>query len=428
MNNSDRLFARSKTVLPGGVNSPVRAFGAVGGTPRFIAKANGKFIEDVDGNRYLDFVNSWGPMILGHAHPGVREAIEKALADGWTYGAPTEAEADLAERICNMVPSVDKVRLVNSGTEATMSAIRMARAFTGRDVVIKFAGCYHGHHDAMLVAAGSGLATFGTPSSPGVTEGTTRDTVVCRYNDVESVQVAFDEYKNRVAAIIVEPIAGNMGVVLPRPGFLEALRELCDSADALLIFDEVITGFRLGPGGAQERLGITPDVTTLGKVIGGGLPVGAYGGRSEIMDTISPSGDVYQAGTLSGNPLAMAAGIATLDILRLPETYDRLEALAGSFSRALRDALQPFDGHVRLTSIGSMFTVFFSSTDVEDFAEASNCDTDAYARFFHAMLAAGFYFPPSQFETCFVSLAHDEEDASRLADAVSAAVAKAISN
>ncbi len=425
---SERAFEAARRVLPGGVDSPVRAFGAVGGTPRFIARAEGAWLEDVDGNRLLDYVGSWGPMILGHGHPDVRRAIAEAVARGWSYGAPTEAETELAEAVVAAVPSLERVRFVNSGTEATMSAIRLARAATGRRAVVKFAGCYHGHHDALLVQAGSGAATTGTPSSPGVPPGCTADTLVCRYNDLASVEHAFDARPGDVAAVIVEPVAGNMGVVAPRPGFLDGLRQLCSARGALLIFDEVMTGLRLARGGAQERFGITPDLTTLGKVIGGGMPVGAYGGRADLMARISPEGDVYQAGTLSGNPVAMAAGRATLAVLERLDGWSRLERLGARLEAALAPRLEPYADRVRLARVGSMFTLFFSARPVEDFDAALACDTGAFGRYFHAMLEAGIHLPPSQFEANFISLAHTEDDIDRTAAAMADAVAHALSD
>jgi glutamate-1-semialdehyde 2,1-aminomutase len=419
---STRAFEAARALIPGGVNSPVRAFGAVGGTPRFIASARGARITDVDGNEFVDYVGSWGPMILGHRDDGVLRAIQGAAERGWSYGAPTEAETELARKVCDLVPSVERVRMVNSGTEATLSALRLARAWTGRDRIVKFSGCYHGHHDALLVAAGSGLATFGTPSSPGVTASTTADTVICRFNDLDSVDEAFRAHGDQIACIIVEPVAGNMGVVAPAPGFLEGLRQRCDDTGAVLVFDEVMTGFRVARGGAQERFGVTPDLTTMGKVIGGGLPVGAYGGRAEIMERISPAGDVYQAGTLSGNPLAMAAGLATLAALESGDAYRVLEARAAAIEDGLAPARDRHAGRVQFARVGSMFTLFFADGPVRNFDDASSCDVTRHAAWFHALLERGVYMPPSQFEACFVSLAHTEDDVRQTVAAVSDAL------
>ena len=407
---SRRAFEEAQGVMPGGVNSPVRAFGAVGGTPRFIASAHGATITDIDGNRFVDYVGSWGPMILGHHDQAVLDAIETAADRGWSYGAPTEAEVSIAHEICDAVPSVEMVRMVNSGTEATLSALRLARAFTGRDKIIKFAGCYHGHHDALLVEAGSGLATFGTPSSPGVTKATTSDTIVCVFNDIDSVIAAFGELGDDVACVIVEPVAGNMGVVAPVPGFLEGLRTICDERGALLIFDEVMSGFRVARGGAQERFGVRPDLTTLGKIVGGGMPVGAYGGRRDVMERVAPAGDVYQAGTLSGNPLAMAAGLETLARMRDAASYDRLESAGAALEGALAETLSRYRNLLRFARVGSMFTLFFADKPVNNFDDAMQCDTRRHAAWFHGMLERGFYFPPSQFEACFISLAHTDDD------------------
>ncbi|TAM86116.1 glutamate-1-semialdehyde-2,1-aminomutase [bacterium] len=406
--HSKELFERSGRVIPGGVNSPVRAFRAVGGTPRFAARGEGASIYDVDGNRYVDYVCSWGPLIAGHAHPDVVRAVQLAAARGSSFGAPTEAEAELAELVVEMVPSIELVRFVSSGTEATMSALRVARGYTGRSKVIKFAGCYHGHADAFLVNAGSGALTFGTPDSPGVTAGTASDTLTARYNDLGSVGRLFAENPDQVACVIVEPYAGNMGLVLPAAGFLEGLRELTRQHGALLIFDEVITGFRAARGGAQERENVFPDLTTLGKVIGGGLPVGAFGGRAEIMECLSPVGPVYQAGTLSGNPLAMAAGIATLRLLRDGDAYRRLEALGAQLEQGLRKAFARRGVQAQHVRRGSMFCVFFTGQPVSDLEGAKRSDTARYASYFHAMLERGVWLAPAQFETGFVSLAHTE--------------------
>jgi glutamate-1-semialdehyde 2,1-aminomutase len=410
MTVSEHLFARAERVIPGGVNSPVRAFKAVGGTPLFIARAQGQRVWDADGRAYTDYLGSWGPMILGHAHPAVVEAVSRAARDGTSYGAPCAAEVELAERVTRLVPSIEKVRMVSSGTEATMSALRLARGFTGRPKILKLEGCYHGHADALLVAAGSGVATLGIPGSPGVPAGTVADTVVAPYNDAAAAEKAFAQHGRDLAAVIVEPVAGNMGCVLPREGYLPALRELTRRHGALLIFDEVITGFRLGLGGAQAVYGIEPDLTCLGKIIGGGLPVGAYGGRAEIMAHVAPSGPVYQAGTLSGNPLAMAAGAATIDVLERPGTYPRLEALTHRLAGGLTRAAAAAGVGVAVSDVASLFTIFFCRGPVTDYASARSADAAVYGRFFHAMLERGFYLPPAQLEAAFVSLAHAEAD------------------
>jgi len=410
VSKSEELFTRAQRVIPGGVNSPVRAFKAVGGIPRFIARAQGARVWDADGAAYVDYLGSWGPMIVGHAHPAVVEAVARAAHDGTSYGAPCAAEVELAERVTRHVPSIQKVRFVSSGTEATMSALRLARGFTGRRKILKFEGCYHGHADALLVAAGSGVATLAIPGSPGVPEGTVADTVVAPYNDTAAAERAFADHGDDLAAVIVEPVAGNMGCVPPAAGYLTALRELTRRRGALLVFDEVITGFRLGLGGAQGVYGIEPDLTCLGKIIGGGLPVGAYGGRAEIMDRVAPSGPVYQAGTLSGNPVAMAAGIATLDFLERPGTYARLDTLTERLCAGLERAARAGGVAVTVSRVASLFTVFFCAGPVTDFTSARTADTKAFARFFHAMLDRGFYLPPAQLEAAFVSLAHAEAD------------------
>jgi glutamate-1-semialdehyde 2,1-aminomutase len=409
---SEELLRRAQQFIPGGVNSPVRAYRAVGGTPPFIARGEGARIFDADGNEYIDYVGSWGPLLLGHRHPEILAAIEKALAIGTSFGAPTEQEVEMAAAICEAVPSIEMVRLVSSGTEATMSAIRLARGFTGRDRIIKFEGCYHGHVDSLLVKAGSGLATLGLPDSKGVPQAFCDTTMALPFNDLDVIEGAFRTYTDRIAAVIVEPVAGNMGCVPPLPGYLEALRAITERYGTLLIFDEVMTGFRVAFGGAQERFGIRPDLTTLGKVIGGGLPVGAFGGRKDIMSKVAPVGPVYQAGTLSGNPLAVAAGLAMLRHLKAhPEVYRQLEARTA--------ALCEVDGSgVTVNRAGSMFTLFFSDCPVTDYESAKRSDTASFARFFHAMLERGIYLPPSQFEAAFVSAAHSEEDIRRTATAI----------
>jgi glutamate-1-semialdehyde 2,1-aminomutase len=407
---SHKLFEEAKRLMPGGVNSPARAFGAVGGEPVVIDRGAGAYMWDVDGNRYIDYVGSWGPLILGHSHPVVVKAIEEAARCGTSFGAPTAAENDLAELIVAAVPSIDRVRLVNSGTEATMSAIRLARGFTGRDVIVKFAGNYHGHVDSLLVAAGSSAATLAVPNSPGVTAGTSRDTLVLQYNDVAGLHEAFAAHGPRVAGVIFEPVVGNMGVVVPSEAFLSALQDLARKHGALLICDEVMTGFRVAYGGAQQLLGIEPDLTTLGKIVGGGLPVGAYGGRAEIMDHVLPAGKVFQAGTLSGNPLATAAGRAMLRLLRDDPPYERLDRLSARLESGLREAASAASLPQQFARVGSMMTLFFAKAPVTDWPTASRCDTQQFAKWFWGMLERGVYLPCSQYEALFVSAAHSEAD------------------
>jgi glutamate-1-semialdehyde 2,1-aminomutase len=407
---SHQAFVRACQAIPGGVNSPARAFGAVGGDPPFIQKAEGAYLFDIDGHRYMDYVGSWGPMILGHAHPQVNAAVSEALALGSTFGAPTLREVEIAEEVIRAVPSIEKVRFVSSGTEATMSLLRLARAYTKRHRVIKMAGHYHGHVDALLVQAGSGATTLGTPNSPGVTPGATGDTILCPYNDASAVADAFALYPEQIAAVIVEPVAGNMGLVPPREGYLELLRELTAHHGALLIFDEVMTGFRLALGGAQERYGVKPDLTALGKIIGGGLPAAAYGGPSRIMNLVSPAGPVYQAGTLSGNPLAMAAGLQTLRLLREQPPYLRLEELAAQLADGLDRAAEAANIPHVVQRVGSMLTLFFNPNPVHNYDDARQSDTTLFGRFFWEMLARGVYLPCSQFEAAFVSAAHTEAD------------------
>jgi glutamate-1-semialdehyde 2,1-aminomutase len=409
LTRSHALFAEAQQLMPGGVNSPVRAFRAVGGDPIFIDYASGPYLYDEDGNRYLDYVQSWGPMILGHVHPTVLQAVTNAAARGFSFGAPTAAESQLAQMVIESVPSIEMVRFVNSGTEATMSALRLARAYTGRNKIIKFSGCYHGHADMLLVQAGSGVATMGLPDSPGVPREATNNTLIAPYNDTEAVEALFRTYPGDIAAIIVEPAAANMGLVLPLPGFLEKLRSLTLQNGALLIFDEVMTGFRVALGGMQERTGIKPDLTCLGKIIGGGLPVGAYGGRGEIMQLVAPVGPMYQAGTLSGNPLAMAAGIATLNELRKPRKYEELERKGQLLYDGIKQVLHQTGGPVQIVRIGAIFCLFFTAEKVIDYASAKTSDTARFARFFWHMLKQGIYLPPSQFEGCFISLALEDE-------------------
>ncbi len=415
-NNSKNAFQSAQEVIPGGVNSPVRAFKSVGIAPIFVEKAKGTTVWDIDGNEYTDFVSSWGPLILGHAHDEVLEAVANAAAKGTSYGAPTLIETEMAEQIVKMVPSIEKVRMVNSGTEATMSAIRLARGYTKRELIIKFAGCYHGHGDSFLIKAGSGAITLGLPDSPGVTKSTAKDTLTADYNNLESVQELFDKHKDEIAAVIVEPVAGNMGVVPPAEGFLQGLRDITKENGALLIFDEVITGFRLAKGGAQEYFNVMPDLTTMGKIIGGGLPVGAYGGRKEIMDMLAPIGPVYQAGTLSGNPLAMAAGLTALKKLdETPNAYEDLERKAAFVEAGLRQNAEDSGMNVVLNRVGSMMTAFFTdSKQVASFEEAMTADTEKYASYFKQAVENGLYIAPSQFECLFISMAHSERDLEKL--------------
>jgi glutamate-1-semialdehyde 2,1-aminomutase len=410
LSKSEALFAEAQKYIPGGVNSPVRSFKAVGGTPPFIARGKGSRVWDVDGNEYIDYLGSWGPLVLGHAHPAIVEVLKKTAEGGTSFGAPVEQEVELAKMICEGLPSVESVRLVSSGTEACMSAIRLARAFTSRDKIIKFAGCYHGHADGLLVKAGSGALTHGIPTSAGVPESYASETLVADYNDIESVERFFEANPGGIAAIIVEPVAGNMGVVLPREGFLAALRKISQDNGALLIFDEVITGFRVGPNGAQGLYRIAPDITTMGKIIGGGLPVGAYGGRKDVMGMVAPLGAMYQAGTLSGNPLAVSAGIATLTELQKPGAFERLDSLAQRLTNGLAKAFQAVEIPSTINRVGSMFTGFFNPGPVESLANAEGSDTEMYGRYFHAMQEQGVYIAPSQFEAGFVSTAHTEAD------------------
>ena len=411
MTKSEQLFERAVKVIPGGVNSPVRAYRSVGGTPRFIERADGAFVWDADGNRYTDYIGSWGPMLLGHNHPAVREAVCKAAEKGLSFGAATEAEVEMAELICSLVPSIELVRMVNSGTEAVMSAVRAARGYTGRDKIIKFEGCYHGHCDAMLVKAGSGVMTAGIPDSAGVPGGCAEDTLTAAYNDLPGVKKLFEENRGKVAALILEPVAANMGVILPEKGFLEGLRALCTKHGAVLVFDEVITGFRLGLDGAQGLFGVTPDLTTFGKIIGAGMPVGAYGGKKEIMECIAPVGPVYQAGTLSGNPVAMAAGLTQLRILRNhPEIYENLNRLGESFRQGMGEMLDRTGCKAQVTGICSLACLFYTVKRAVDYTSAKTSDTVQFGRYFHHLLDSGIHAAPSQFEAVFFSNAHTEKD------------------
>jgi glutamate-1-semialdehyde 2,1-aminomutase len=419
---SEELFKEAQIYLPGGVDSPVRAFKAVGGIPPFIVRGKGSKIYDADGNEFIDYVCSWGPMILGHSHPRVTEKLQEVVTLGTSFGASTELEIILAKMISKAMPSIEMLRFVNSGTEATMSALRLARAFTNRKKIIKFEGGYHGHSDGLLVKAGSGLATLGIPDSPGVPEEYTSNTLTASYNDASAVAKLFEQYPEEIAAIIVEPMAANMGVVLPQPGFLESLRSLANQFGALLIFDEVITGFRVAYGGAQGLYGITPDLTCLGKIIGGGLPVGAYGGRKKIMEMIAPLGRVYQAGTLSGNPVAMTAGIETLKVLSQPGVYEQLEKKTSKIQQGIRTIAANLNVNIYISRVASLITVFFSDETVSDYETAKKSDLSKFKRFFHALLENGIYWPPSQFEAAFVSLAHNDDDISLTLKAVDKAL------
>lgn len=418
MTKSETLFERAQGPIPGGVNSPVRAFKAVGGTPRFMARSDGAYIFDVDGNQYIDYVLSWGPMIMGHNHPRVREAVVKTAQDGLSFGCPTEIEIDLAERLCTLVPSLEQVRMTSSGTEATMSAIRLARGATGRDKIIKFEGCYHGHSDSLLIKAGSGALTFGVPSSPGVPEVLAQHTVTLPFNDLESLKEAFDQLGNDIACVITEPVTGNMNCILPEPGFLEGMRELCTQYGAILIFDEVMTGFRFGTHCAQGYLGIDPDLTCLGKVIGGGMPVGAFGGKKEIMAHISPLGPVYQAGTLSGNPVAMASGLATLDIISEPHFYEDLFRHTTQLCEGMQQAADEAGIPFTTNHLGSMFGFFFTEDKkVTQYPQVIGANVERFNQFFHLMLNDGVYLAPASFEAGFMSAAHSDEDIERTVDA-----------
>lgn len=415
LSRSQQLFERAKQFIPGGVNSPVRAFRAVGGNPVFIKRAKGAFLYDEDGNEYVDLINSWGPMILGHAHPEVESAVKDAISSSPSFGAPTAREVEMAELICSIVPSVEMVRMVNSGTEATMSAVRVARGFTGRDKIIKMEGCYHGHGDSFLISAGSGALTFGFPDSPGVTKGTAADTLTVPFNDLDAVKLLIEKNPGAIAALILEPVVGNMGCVPPEKGYLEALRELCTQHGIVLIFDEVMTGFRLAMGGAQELYNVKPDMTTMGKIIGGGLPVGAYGGKKEIMNSVSPAGPVYQAGTLSGNPIAMAAGLAMLKYLKAhPQTYQYLTETSNYIISGLKRQLEQKGLPYTINHVGSMFTLFFTGERVINFATAKTSDTALFGRYFQMMLKRGIYLAPSQYEALFISSAIDQQIADKI--------------
>ncbi|AMB74736.1 glutamate-1-semialdehyde 2,1-aminomutase [Pantoea sp. PA1] len=425
MSKSEELFAEAQRLIPGGVNSPVRAFTGVGGVPLFIEHADGAYLYDADGKKYIDYVGSWGPMVLGHNNDGIRQAVIEAAQRGLSFGAPTEMEVTMAQLVCKLVPSMEMVRMVNSGTEATMSAIRLARGFTGRDKIIKFEGCYHGHADHLLVKAGSGALTLGQPNSPGVPADFAKHTLTCTYNDLDSVRAAFEQYPQAIAAIIVEPVAGNMNCIPPQPEFLPGLRALCDEFGALLIIDEVMTGFRVALGGAQEYYNVKPDLTCLGKIIGGGMPVGAFGGRREVMEALAPTGPVYQAGTLSGNPVAMAAGYACLTQIAQPGMHDKLNRLTSQLAQGLLDAAKQENIPVVVNQVGGMFGLFFTDADsVTCYKDVTQCDVERFKRFFHLMLEEGVYFAPSAFEAGFMSLAHSAEDIQHTVDAARRCFAK----
>lgn len=424
MTTSTSLFERAKMVIPGGVNSPVRAFKGVGGTPVFIESAKGAYIFDTDGKQYIDYVGSWGPMVLGHNHPAILSAVQKTAEKGLSFGAPTPLEIELAELVCKLIPSIEMVRMVNSGTEATMSAIRLARGYTGRDKILKFEGCYHGHSDSLLVKAGSGALTLGQPSSPGVPEDFAKHTLTCEYNNLDSVKQAFEQYPNEIACVIIEPVAGNMNCVPPKAGFLQGIRELCDHYNTLFIIDEVMTGFRVALNGAQGYYGVTPDLTTLGKIIGGGMPVGAFGGKKEIMEYIAPTGPVYQAGTLSGNPIAMAAGLACLNELKKAGNQQRIADLTEKLALGLRNLADKHQVPFVVNYVGGMFGLFFTDQkEVSTYAQVMKCDSKKFNQFFHSMLAQGIYLAPSAFEAGFMSLAHSDKDIDRTLQAADQAFA-----
>ncbi|MDY5106376.1 MAG: glutamate-1-semialdehyde 2,1-aminomutase [Actinobacillus minor] len=425
MSKSEQLFEKAQKVIPGGVNSPVRAFKGVGGTPVFIEKAEGAYITDSDGKRYIDYVGSWGPMVLGHNHPAIIDAVLKAVPNGLSFGAPTESEITLAELVCKLVPSIELVRMVSSGTEATMSAIRLARGYTGRDKIIKFEGCYHGHSDSLLVKAGSGALTLGQPSGPGVPADFAKHTLTCTYNDLDSVREAFEQYPNEIACLIVEPVAGNMNCIPPKVGFLQGLRELCTQYGTVFIIDEVMTGFRVALGGAQSYYGVTPDLTTLGKIIGGGMPVGAFGGKKEIMEFIAPTGPVYQAGTLSGNPIAMAAGLACLTELSKAGNEEKLAAQTKTLAEGFKALADKHGVPLTVQHVGGMFGLFFTEqAEINNFQDVMKCDAAKFNRFFHLMLEEGVYLAPSAFEAGFMSLAHSEADIQATLEAADRAFAK----
>ncbi|WP_303818458.1 glutamate-1-semialdehyde 2,1-aminomutase [Actinobacillus minor] len=425
MSKSEQLFEKAQKVIPGGVNSPVRAFKGVGGTPVFIEKAEGPYITDSDGKRYIDYVGSWGPMVLGHNHPAIIDAVLKAVPNGLSFGAPTESEITLAELVCKLVPSIELVRMVSSGTEATMSAIRLARGYTGRDKIIKFEGCYHGHSDSLLVKAGSGALTLGQPSGPGVPADFAKHTLTCTYNDLDSVREAFEQYPNEIACLIVEPVAGNMNCIPPKDGFLQGLRELCTQYGTVFIIDEVMTGFRVALGGAQAYYGVTPDLTTLGKIIGGGMPVGAFGGKKEIMEFIAPTGPVYQAGTLSGNPIAMAAGLACLTELSKAGNEEKLAAQTKTLAEGFKALADKHGVPLTVQYVGGMFGLFFTEqAEINNFQDVMKCDAAKFNRFFHLMLEEGVYLAPSAFEAGFMSLAHSEADIQATLEAADRAFAK----